>query len=48
MEVSDGINVGTEESFENKQTHVLFSVVMMTESTHVKRYDGRATLDDLS
>ena len=48
IKVSDSIDVGAKESFENLLPHVLFIVFLTTEWIHVKNGDGRAALDDLS
>ena len=48
IEVSDGIYVGAEQSFENELPHVLYSVTISTECTHIKNGDWRAALNDLS
>ena len=48
IKVSDRIDVGAEESFENELPHVLYSVISTTEWIHIKNWKGRAALDDLS
>ena len=46
--VSYRIDVGAEDSFENVLSYVLYSISIMTEPIHIKNWDGRAALDDLT
>ena len=48
VEISDGFDIGTEESFKNELSNVYISVSILTECIHIEKMERWIILDDLS